>query len=194
MTGGTPSLARPDVPGKGTSGHYCQHSVIQWNFIRVTSRRSVTRTSKKCNRAMRAMRNWSFISAGLTSIQGRRKRGGWGGLGRPNFWPLTPFDYERDGGLYQRGTTRTLLRCTGNVELQCLFSETRSRSVSGTRFFIRRTLSGLRGRPRLIIHNYAVTLAGAVLAELQRSWKPDLSSRGSLSLRRVAVDEPSREM
>ena len=21
------SLARPDVPGKGTSGHYCQHSV-----------------------------------------------------------------------------------------------------------------------------------------------------------------------
>ena len=44
------SLARPDVPGKGTSGHYCQHSVIQWNFIRVTSRRSVT--SKKCNRAI----------------------------------------------------------------------------------------------------------------------------------------------
>ena len=34
------SLAWPDVPGKGTSGHYCQHSVIQWNFIRVTSRRS----------------------------------------------------------------------------------------------------------------------------------------------------------
>ena len=52
--------------GRGTSGHYCQHSVIQWNFIRVTSRRSVT--SKKCNCAMRAMRNWSFISAGLTSI------------------------------------------------------------------------------------------------------------------------------
>ena len=52
--------------GRGTSGHYCLHSVIQWNFIRVTSRRSVT--SKKCNCAMRAMRNWSFISAGLTSI------------------------------------------------------------------------------------------------------------------------------
>ena len=62
------SLAPPDVPGKGTSGHYCQHSVIQWNLIRVTSRPSVT--SKKCNRAIRAMRNWSFISAGLTSITG----------------------------------------------------------------------------------------------------------------------------
>ena len=37
------SLAWPDVPGKGTSGHYCQHSVIQWNFISVTSRNSVTR-------------------------------------------------------------------------------------------------------------------------------------------------------
>ena len=49
--------------GKGTSGHYCQHSVIQWNFIRVTSRHSVT--SKKCNCAMR---NWSFIRAGLMSI------------------------------------------------------------------------------------------------------------------------------
>ena len=41
------SLAWPDVPGKGTSGHYCQHSVIQWNFIGVTSRHSVI--ARKCN-------------------------------------------------------------------------------------------------------------------------------------------------
>ena len=46
--------------GKGMSGHYCEHSVIQWNFIRVTSRRSAM--NKKCNRSIR---NWSFISAGL---------------------------------------------------------------------------------------------------------------------------------
>ena len=61
--------------GKGTSGHYCQHSVIQWNFILVTSRRSVM--SKKCNRAMRAMRNWSFIRAGLREgdIKSNEERG-----------------------------------------------------------------------------------------------------------------------
>ena len=47
----------------------------------------------------------------------------------PLFWPLTPFDYECAGGLHQRGTTRTLLRCTGSVELLCLSSETRSRLV-----------------------------------------------------------------
>ena len=47
------------------------------------------------------------------------------------FWPLTPFDYELAGGLYQQGTTRTLLRCTGSVELLCLSSETCSRSFLG---------------------------------------------------------------
>ena len=51
------------------------------------------------------------------SPQGRRKRGGWGGLGRPTFLPLTPFDYERAGGLHQQSTTRTLPRCIGSVEL-----------------------------------------------------------------------------
>ena len=72
--------------------------------------------------------------------QGRRKRGG---LGRLTFWPLTPFDYERTGSL---GTTRTLLRCTGSVELLCLSSETSSRSVpagyadkTGHTLFSRRT-------------------------------------------------------
>ena len=44
------SLAGLDVPGKGTSGHYCQHSVIQWNFISVTSRHSVTRKNVIANR------------------------------------------------------------------------------------------------------------------------------------------------
>ena len=38
-----PSLAWPDVPEKATSGHYCQHSVIQCNFISVTSHHTVTR-------------------------------------------------------------------------------------------------------------------------------------------------------
>ena len=47
------------------------------------------------------------------------------------FWPLTPFDYECTGGLHQQGTTRTLLRCTGSVELLCLSSETRGRSFLG---------------------------------------------------------------
>ena len=51
----------------------------------------------------------------------------------PLFWPLTPFYYERAGGLNQRGTTRTLLRCTGSVELLRLSSETRSLSVPGLR-------------------------------------------------------------
>ena len=66
----------------------------------------------------------------------------------PLFWPLTPFDYERAGGLHQQGTTRTLLRCTGNVELLCLSSKTRSRSIPGLRgrnpshpFFSARTRS-----------------------------------------------------
>ena len=66
----------------------------------------------------------------------------------PLFWPLTPFDYERAGGLHQLGTKGTLLRCTGSVELLCLSSETRSRSVLGLRgrnqshpFFSARTLS-----------------------------------------------------
>ena len=66
----------------------------------------------------------------------------------PLFWPLTSFDYERAGGLHQQGTTRTLLSCRGSVELLCLSSETRSRSVLGLRgrnqshpFFSARTLS-----------------------------------------------------
>ena len=65
--------------------------------------------------------------------QGRRKRDG---LGRLTFLAI------------QQGTTRTLLRCTGGVELLCLSSETRSRSVLGLRgrnqshpFFSARTLS-----------------------------------------------------
>ena len=41
------SLAWPDIQAKGTSGHYCQHSVIQWNFISVTSRHSVTHENAK---------------------------------------------------------------------------------------------------------------------------------------------------
>ena len=36
-------VSRGQTLEKGTSGHYCQHSVIQWNFINVTSRQSVTR-------------------------------------------------------------------------------------------------------------------------------------------------------
>ena len=31
------SFAWPDVPEKGMSSHYCQYSVIQWNFISVTN-------------------------------------------------------------------------------------------------------------------------------------------------------------
>ena len=37
------SLAGPDVPGEGTSGHYCQHSALQWNTISMTSRCNVMR-------------------------------------------------------------------------------------------------------------------------------------------------------
>ena len=60
----------------------------------------------------------------------------------PLYWPFDflPFDYERAGGLHEQGTTRTLLSCTGSVELLCLPSETCSRSVPGSHpFFSART-------------------------------------------------------
>ena len=59
----------------------------------------------------------------------------------PLFWALTPFDYERAGGF-----TRTLLRCTGSVELLCLSSETSSRSISGLPDETRHTPFCLRAR------------------------------------------------
>ena len=54
-------FTKAHVPEKGTSGHYCQHSVIEWNFISVASRHSVT------SKIVIAKRLRAVVTGGLTT-------------------------------------------------------------------------------------------------------------------------------
>ena len=72
--------------------------------------------------------SYKAMSGGWNPLQCRAVGSGAAGaaLAAPLFWPLIPFDYEHAGGLHQQGTTRTLLRCTGSVELAVKHAADRS--------------------------------------------------------------------